>query len=561
MYCNIHSVNILTALLAAHGIQHVVVCPGSRNAPLVHNFSQHPGITCHPATDERSAAFIALGLRTTVKMPVAVCVTSGSALLNVLPAVAEATYQKQGIIVISADRPQAWIDQLDGQTMPQHDALGRFAPFAVSLPDVHNDEERWLCNRLCNEALIMAKRRGAGSVHINVPISEPLFDFSVEHLPDERVVTDCHWDLQRHRTMVSNAVSRAKRPMLVIGQMQKDEVPAETVESLQQLCVVLHEPLSADLRQPSLVEEMMCAMPDTDNATTPDCLIFIGGHTISKRLRQYMRRLPDTTQQIVVNNDGRLTDISQHTTMLVTAPADAFLSYLVPVLSASSVSVSYFNAWQNLRQRMAERQARFCPGFSQMLAVKQFESLVDADKDLVFYANSMAVRLAAVYARHFCHCNRGLNGIEGSLSVAAGAALACDAAEKDIEDEKALVYCVIGDLSFFYDQNALWQNALPGNLRIILLNNSCGAIFRNLPHLKDSPVATSLIAGAHDTCAEGVCRQHRLDYLSATGEQSLADGLRQLRSHDRQRPALLEVFTDADTDSIIYKEYLNQLVN
>ena len=110
-------------------------------------------------------------------------------------------------------------------------------------------------------------------------------------------------------------------------------------------------------------------------------------------------------------------------------------------------------------------------------------------------------------------------------------------------------------------QNALWQNALPRNLRIILLNNSGGAIFRNLPHLKDSPVATSLIAGEHDTCAEGVCRQHRLDYLSATDKQSLADGLRQLRSHDRQRPALLEVFTDADTDSIIYKEYLNQLAN
>ena len=119
-----------------------------------------------------------------------------------------------------------------------------------------------------------------------------------------------------------------------------------------------------------------------------------------------------------------------------------------------------------------------------------------------------------------------------------------------------MTYCVIGDLSFFYDRNALWQNSLPKNLRILLLNNSGGGIFRNLPHLADSPAATSLIAGGHTTDAEGTCRQHGLDYLTATDERSLAEGLRQLRRQDRQRPALLEVFTDADMDSKVYKEYL-----
>ena len=568
MYCNIHSVNTLTTLLVAHGIHHVVVCPGSRNAPLVHNFSQHPDIICHPATDERSAAFIALGLRSAVGEPVAVCVTSGSAVLNVMPAVAEATYRRQGIIVISADRPQAWIDQLDGQTLPQHDALGRFAPFAVSLPEPHNDDERWLCNRLCNEALIMAKRSGGRSVHINVPLSEPLFDFSTERLPDERVVNDCHWDEETERNWCRSVIASSKRLLIVMGQMLKHEVPVDTVMRLQRHCVVLHEPLSADLRQPSLVEEMMCAMPDSDNDTTPDCLIFIGGHTVSKRLRQYIRRLPGTTRQIVVNTDGRLTDISQHTAILVNAGTQTFLNDICHDIchdkdnagdreAASAETEKFVSAWRKLRERAARHRDGFKPDYSQMLAVKGFEDIVDADRDTVFYANSMPVRLAAVYAQHFCHCNRGLNGIEGSLSVAVGAALATRLTPDGGKGENGqMTYCVIGDLSFFYDRNALWQNSLPKNLRILLLNNSGGGIFRNLPHLADSPVANSLIAGGHTTDAEGTCRQHGLDYLTATDERSLAEGLRQLRRQDRQRPALLEVFTDADMDSKVYKEYL-----
>ena len=105
MYSDKENVHILTALLVQHGVRHIVVCPGSRNSALSHNFNEHPDIICHPATDERSAGFLALGIALqTRNQPVAVCVTSGSALLNVLPAVAEADYQRCGIVIISDDR-------------------------------------------------------------------------------------------------------------------------------------------------------------------------------------------------------------------------------------------------------------------------------------------------------------------------------------------------------------------------------------------------------------------------------------------------------------------------
>ena len=185
MYSNKTSVNILTSLLVAHGIKHAVVCPGSRNVPIVHNLNECPDITCYPVTDERSAGFFALGIAQATDEPVVVCVTSGTALLNLAPAVAEAHYQHQSLIVISADRPAEWIDQLDGQTLQQPGALEPWVKKTVSLPEL--SPLNWHCNRLVNEALIEATDDTHPCVHINVPISEPLFEFTTEKLPEERV--------------------------------------------------------------------------------------------------------------------------------------------------------------------------------------------------------------------------------------------------------------------------------------------------------------------------------------------------------------------------------------
>ena len=179
MYSNKENINILTSLLLEWGVTDAVVCPGSRNAAIVHNLNECGTIRCHPITDERSAAFYAMGIALNTKRPTVVCVTSGSALLNTAPAVAEACYQHVPLIVIAADRPQQWIDQLDGQTLPQPDALNRFVRRSVSLSEPRTEEERWYCNRLVNEALHAATFRQPAPVLINVPITEPLFTFDV----------------------------------------------------------------------------------------------------------------------------------------------------------------------------------------------------------------------------------------------------------------------------------------------------------------------------------------------------------------------------------------------
>ena len=218
MYSDKENINILTSLLVSYGVRHIVVCPGSRNAPLVHNFDVSPDITTHAVTDERSAAFFALGLRLRLRQPVAVCVTSGSALLNTMPGAAEATYQHEGIIIISADRPQAWIGQLDGQTMPQHGALGTFASPSVSLPEPHNDTERWLCRRLICEAMIANTCPPFPSVHINVPVSEPLFGFSTPCLPEIPPVGIADLDDQNGRETLRRILKGKRRLMVISGQ-------------------------------------------------------------------------------------------------------------------------------------------------------------------------------------------------------------------------------------------------------------------------------------------------------------------------------------------------------
>ena len=549
MYCDKENVNILTALLVAHKIEDIVVCPGSRNAPLVHNFNECPELTCHAVTDERSAAFIALGIRQQKRLPVAVCVTSGSALLNLLPGVAEATYQQQGIIVISADRPEEWIGQLDGQTIPQPMALGTFVKKSVSLPIVNGKEQRWLCNRLVNEALMEAFSPECPSVHINVPISEPLFSFTTEHLPEERKVERIY-----SLKTVQEKIHGALQPIIVFAQTPAI-IPEQVIIALQKRFVVLYEPLSTNTREFSLLDQMMFAIEGEITPYIPDCVVYFGGNTISKRLRHFLRHLPPSTLHISVSEDGLLHDSSMNTRYVVHSP---LLSTINEILEGDWIKNEtcdterkiFLDTWKLLRSKIEERHKAFTPEYSQMLVVKKFEEEVVKENDTVYYANSMAIRLAAIFSKHHVFCNRGINGIEGSMSVAVGAAKAMER-----KGEEGRVFCVIGDLSFFYDNNALWQQELPSNLRILLLNNGGGGIFRNLPGLDASPSSLKYVSAAHSTSALGICQQNGVAYVSANDSDSLEDSLRILSSSSS--PTLLEAFSSQESDRNEYKKYYN----
>ena len=410
MYSNKENVNILTSLLVAHDVHHAVVCPGSRNAAIVHNLNECPDITCYPVTDERSAGFYALGMAQALKEPVIVCVTSGTALLNLAPAVAEAYYQHQRVVVISADRPPQWIDQLDGQTLPQPDALGRFVKKAVSLPEPRNDEERWYCNRLVNEALIVRH----APVHINVPITEPLFDFSVPALPHERKIELIPADMPPHvLSHVCRMFMQSKRPMLIAGQ-----------------------PLN-----PNLDEAVM--LVGDDERYVPDFVLYIGGSIVSKRVKHFLRKAKETW---AVNETGEVNDTFMNLTQVVQGDGEEVADQIRFFLEQQPHP--FVQMWEELLAKVRQEADAKALDYSSAAAVRYFEQ--KRGEAIVHYANSTAIRLANTYSRHPVYCNRGVNGIEGSLSTAAGFSVVSHLSP--LTSHPLNVFCVIGDLSFFYDQ-------------------------------------------------------------------------------------------------------------
>ena len=562
MFSNKENINILTSLLIEYGVVDAVVCPGSRNAPIVHNLSQCGAIHCHPVTDERSAGFYALGLAQATRRPTVVCVTSGTALLNLAPAVAEAYYQHKPLVVVSADRPQQWIDQLDGQTLPQPDALGRFVRKAVSLPEPHacssqdsrHGEECWLCRRLVGEALLAATCRQPSPVHINVPVSEPLFTFDMDSLPQVgRFAMNRIGGLMDGAKDALERFLAAKRPMIVIGQMAEGSVSSATINRLMSSYVVFAEPLSnpsyTTVHFDEAVRSLTSMSPAEASQYTPDYILYVGDTIVSKPTRRWLRA--SNAPSCVVTADAL--DIHDPLMSLESVlecgenDIDRLLFTLCEAKQADDSQTTYLSNWKNLLDQCAAHAETYEPAYSQMAVVKYFEEqLADLDLDIyVHYANSTAIRLACVYAQHYVWCNRGVNGIEGSLSTAAGFSIATD----------DMTVCVIGDLSFFYDQNALWNNNLRGNLRIILLNNNGGGIFRQLPGLDSSPVADSFVAARHETTAQGICTQNDVGYLAAHNLSEMQIGVVTLLTRQSERPMLLEVFTDAEIDAKTLADY------
>ena len=538
MYSNKENINILTSLLVAHGVRRAVVCPGSRNAPIVHNLVKSDAISCYPVTDERSAGFYALGMALLDGDAVAVCVTSGSALLNLLPAVAEAYYQHIPLIVISADRPLAWIDQQDGQTIRQQNALADFVKKAVTLNEPTDETQRWHCNRLANEALLATNHHGVGPVHINVPLSEPLFKYDVATLPNERTISRCT-SSKLTATALNDLMAdfrKAEKPMIVLGQMPPGSVNASLVKALEGQAVVVSEVLSY-LGGLQNADELLATCAETA-PYTPDFVLYMGGHLIGKNLKSLLRQMHNAPQWLV-NKGGEVVDTFMNLTAIVEAKPNEVLSLMVQMMQQTDAkqheerTKAFRQLWQTGHNAYREQLNQAAPTFSEGYAVLCFEQQLQQTNQPfeVHYANSLSVRLANKHAQHHVWCNRGVNGIEGSLSTAAGMSLAT----------QANVYCVIGDLSFFYDQNALWNTRLRGNLRILLLNNGGGKIFQHVKGMPADDIQATFVPATHNTSAQGICQQNGARHLLVNDIETLQKGIAELIGYGGNRPFVLEV--------------------
>lgn len=539
MYSTKIHIQQLTALMTEHGICEVVVSPGSRNMPLAETFASCKAFNCHAVTDERSAGFVALGIAQEKECPVAVCVTSGSALLNLATVVSEAYYQQIPLLVISADRPQAWIGQMDGQTLPQMGVFGTLIKESVCLCEPANETDRWHNNRMINEAILALQLHHPGPVHINVPITEPFFDCSATELPKERVI---RWMDGTEDTLTQRWRS-AQSPLIIVGQLAPS-VARQLAPLLEKLgSPVLCENLS-NLEGPFIqLFDLTLISEDNRKRLTPDLVLYLGGHLVSKRLKKWLRAIrPKNVWRI--SPEGQVADTFQCLTHLTQTQPAPFLTRLEShICDAHHI---YNEIWHS-HEVSARKKITSSEVYSAIQVAYDFCETIPSGAALVL-ANSSSVRyaqLAKLEQGVRVYCNRGVNGIDGSLSAAVGIATA---------DPSRPVFLLIGDLSFFYDMNALWNNQLPQNLHILLLNNGCGEIFRTLPGLANTETARHFVMAAHGASAQGWVTSQNCHYLAAHNQQEFKESLKSF-FNTQDKCSVFEVFTDPDQDEMAHKKF------
>lgn len=550
MYPKKELAQIVIAACHQFDIDTVVISPGSRNAPLTVGFSNHPAINAMSIVDERCAAFFALGIAQQTQKSVAIVCTSGSALLNYYPAIAEAYYSKIPLVVISADRPKHLIDIGDGQTIRQENVFQNHILFSANL--IEDDAKKEFNINLVAESLLIAHSK-KGPIHINVPFDEPLYE-TVEELQDFAFPNVTLSEVERSHVNyehVNSIWNAAQKKMILVGVHHNDIDLQKLINSFENdASVIVLTETTSNLNSDKVInsiDQLIFPLSDEEfSVLQPDVLITIGGMVVSKKIKQFLRKYQPNHHWHVdelksMNTYHCLSEYIQQKPI-------SFLSKL-PINSNSEST--YQQDWLSKKADRAIQHQKYLASIPYS-DLKVFDAVLKSipEYSQLQLSNSSIVRYAQLFDVNDSlkvFCNRGTSGIDGSTSTAIGAAVAY---------ENQTVF-ITGDLSFFYDSNALWNDFIPNNFRIIVINNNGGGIFRFIPGPK-STNALSYFETPHQLTAEHICKMHQLNYHSATDLESLHKELIEFYAESNQ-PKLLEVFTDKEINEKVLKEYFKYL--
>ncbi|MEQ9286544.1 MAG: 2-succinyl-5-enolpyruvyl-6-hydroxy-3-cyclohexene-1-carboxylic-acid synthase [Cyclobacteriaceae bacterium] len=543
------------------GIKRAIICPGSRNAPLTLAFSRHPEMECFSVSDERSAGFIALGMAMKSKTPVVLVCTSGSAAYNFAPAVAEAFFAQIPLFIITADRPQEWIGQLDGQTIYQENIFGRHVKKAFVFPsDYHHKDVLWHCHRMINESINTTLEFPQGPVHLNVPLREPFYpeDDEIISFSDELKITNIatfkHESLKWHEQEKPDDFDK----ILIIGGQGKfsHELNRLLSEVSKKFRIPVVSDIISNLNEVSEVitcQDAFLKHKSNYDELKPDLVITYGKSVISKNLKVFLRQVsPDHHWHIQSAHD--VADTFQSLTKIVRCNPFEFFSYFAQKKTRAA-DQGFFDFWQNENtrtKRTLHSNLHESGEFSEFKAFKLVMDSLPGHIDL-HLANSMAVRYANFIGLDHkkgieVFANRGTSGIDGSVSTALGAALSTDRE----------VYLLIGDIAFFYDRNGFWHNYLPANLKVILFNNHGGGIFGMIDGPSRQPELKEFFETEQNLTARPLALEFDLKYRLCTNFQGLSEGIGAL-GEPTDRPFILEIETDKAVNKQVYQEIIGTL--
>jgi 2-succinyl-5-enolpyruvyl-6-hydroxy-3-cyclohexene-1-carboxylate synthase len=561
----------IAELCVRKNVHYAVLCPGSRCAPLTLAFVRHPAIQQRTFSDERSAAFVALGIAQQTKSPAILVCTSGSAAYNFAPGVAEAFFSQTPLLVFTADRPPEWIAQHDGQTIHQPGIFGKHVKKSFELPaDYDHPDSLWAINRIVNEAINLSLQEPCGPVHINTPFREPLYpknDYQMEFSGNVRVVEELQSGFALSPSQEEFILQRFptfNNVLIVSGQMEQD---AQLLAALASLSRKHQTPVVGDIISNMHSLENVIKHPDSflgqasddiKKMLRPDLLVTFGKSVISKNLKIFLRKYKAAEHWHIQSNDV-VADTYQSTTHTIHASPRAVFEFVSGLAGRKTFENqkqdNFFKLWEVEERRAVRALNEFfpTPEISEIDTVREVLNNLPESCNL-HLSNSMSVRYAnyiGLSNRHAAvrvYANRGTSGIDGCTSTAVGHSL-----ENSIPN-----VLITGDLAFFYDRNAFWHNYPLPNLRIVVLNNHGGIIFGMIDGPGSLPESDEYFITRQNLTARKVCEEFNFDYLKLDNKRKLKNLLKDFFEFDG-RTKILELETDISSNRIVFENLKNKI--
>jgi len=551
-YSSKQNVQILANILKQNDINHVVISPGSRNAPLAIHFSEL-GFSCYSIVDERSAGFVALGMAKSLRSPVVVVCTSGSASANYYPAVVEAFYQNVPILLLTADRPHNYVDIFDGQTIRQKNLYKQHSYGNFQVKEDFEENSYNYNFKIIKNAVEVCKEN-EGPVHINVPLSEPLYETTTElyYSPEIEEVKFTH-DYKISDKIITEW-NNSNKILILLGTLSPSDelnfILTEIADS--ENAVILSEVNSNQYYSKFFtnVDRYVFSFTDIDiQKFAPELLITVGQNVVSKKVKEFLRK----------SNIPKHWHIDKHwhpdtyfsLTDIIKANHKDFFKALVENVKLNSSE--YFKLWDEHKKIKDEKHKIYINDieFSDFMVLRDLSKVVPSEY-CIHFSNSSAIRYAQLFnfsKNHDIFCNRGTSGIDGCTSTAMGFAIV----------SANPILLVTGDISFFYDINGLWNRYIPASTRIIILNNGEGNIFRILPIPNEIPALDDYIAVTHNYNAFHIARHFNIEYNIAETREDFSRIMKNFFS-ESLNPKILEINTRKEKNAKILKNYFSNLL-
>lgn len=548
----------LSLLLISNNVKHIVFSPGSRNAPLIATFPRYKEFTCYSIVDERSAAFFALGIAQRTGETVVLSCTSGSALLNYAPALAEAYYQRIPLLVISADRPENLIDRGDGQTIRQRNIYANYIKKSVQLSENPDPEEELIeYQTLVLDAIKATQFPDKGPAHINIPFAEPIYGQKAKENPLLKPLVSIEERaniLESEFELLAKTWNASSRKMILIGQQKTDKLLESVLEaiSMDPSVIVLSETTS-NISSPNFINCIDKSLASIASALQtdflPDLLITVNRNIVSKKIKAFLRS-EKPYQHWHIDEANEHLDTYFHLSRVIPIQPQLFFKKMNEL--AIPKPSDYKMKWLKQKEKTEINHQQYIQeqAYSDLRVFDLLLKNLPANSTIHF-ANSTPVRYSQLFnlkSSLQVESNRGTSGIDGSISTAVGSAW--------VSNEITTI--ISGDLSFFYDSNALWNNYISSQLRLIVINNGGGGIFRFIEGPNRLPELETFFETKHQRKAKSLALEAGLEYVSADSLESLETALKTFfKSSDKAK--LLEIFTPNELNAEILKNYFKAM--